>query len=165
MNFTGSLPTIAALRTRRSSEIVITETKFRRTLTRLTGSGAGLRPLPALRQRFAPDGCSHATRGVAYALTQPSVRRQSARSTRSGRFTPFWLFWALRQTGPALSFDAFAPAGWMQSHLIAYPKLTHAPVRHVVWTVSNLYPAAEANLSMIVHVFGGMAPQHSFVAV
>jgi hypothetical protein len=63
------------------------------------------------------------------------------------------------------AFDAFAPAGWLQSHLIAYPKLTHAPVRHVVWTVSNLYAAAEANLSMIVHVFGGMAPQHSFVAV
>ena len=91
MNFTGSLPTIAALRTRRSSEIVITETKFRRTLTRLTGSGAGLRPLPALRQRFAPDGCSHATRGVACALTIPSVRRQSTNSTRSGRFTRVWL--------------------------------------------------------------------------
>ena len=103
MNFTGSLPTIAALRTRRSSEIVITETKFRRTLTRLTGSGAGLRPLPALRQRFAPDGCSHATRGVAYALTQPSVRRQSTRSTRSGRFTRFWLVRPLRQTRPTLA--------------------------------------------------------------
>ena len=135
MKFTGSLPTIAALRTRRSSEIVITETKFHRTLTRLTGSGAGLRPLPALRQRFAPDGCSHATRGVAYALTQPSVRRQSTRSTRSGRFTRFWLVRPLWQTGPTLSFDAFAPDAWLLLHLFVYPKLTHVRVRRLLWLV------------------------------
>ena len=106
-------------------------------MTRLTLSGAGLRPLPALRQRFAPDGCSHATRGVAYALTQPSVRRQSTCSTRSGQFTRFWLVRPLRQTGPTLSFDAFAPAAWLLLHLFVYPKLTHAPVRRLVWLVRH----------------------------
>ena len=152
MNFTSSLPTIAALRTRRSSEIVITETKFRRTLARLTLSGAGLRPLPALRQRFAPDGCSHATRGVAYALTQPSVRRQSTRSTRSGRFTRFWLVRPLRQTVPTLSFDAFAPDARLLLHLFVHPKLTHAPVRRLLWLVRRTYRGLEYSPKVTVNL-------------
>ena len=104
---------------------------------RFSVAGPCGRSIHALRQRFASDGCSHATRGVAYALTQPSVRRQSTRSTRSGRFTRFWLVWPLRQTGPTLSFDAFAPAAWLLLHLFVYPKLTHAPVRRLVWLVRH----------------------------
>ena len=43
----------------------------------------------------------------------------------------------LRQTGPTLSFDAFAPAAWLLLHLFVYPKLTHAPVRRLVWLVRH----------------------------